>query len=209
MAVEEDVLEDEELEEDEIPEAKEKDKKPSKAKKIIFNILAKVLKTVFVIALIFSIFYVPYLIVRNKDEKVKLTHKNILEEDVYAFPKPQKKKALASFKFPTLRESEEKEFKIKLDDMKTIVTLKLFLGYDEQNQELKEELDKRLLEIIDKINFIIGNKSYRDINTIEKREINLKKELINEINSILYSKDRKENKIEDLYFTQFFITRLK
>jgi len=209
MAVEEDVIEDEDQDLDEVPEEPKEKKKPSKAKKVIFNIIGKVLKIAFVITLIFSIFYVPYIIVKDQDEKVKLVNKNILEEDIYSFPRAKKKKALASFKFPTLREREEKEFKIKLDDMKTIVTVKLFLGYDMQNEDLKKELDKRLLEIIDKINFIIGTKSYRDINTAEKREINLKKELINEINSILYNRDKKENKIEDLYFTQFFITRLK
>lgn len=164
-------------------------------------------KTYFFLLIIisaFAIIYIPIKYDTYAKKKAQTSYQDMYKSDVFKIPEPKKSIALASFKFPAVRESEEKEFKIKLNDQATTVMLSLYLGYPKGNDDLAEELDKRKLELIDKIQLIISTKSYQDIDTAIKRETILKKELINEINSMLT-----EGKIEDIFFTRFFLTRIR
>lgn len=166
------------------------------------KLLSKISFFILIVLCIFAIIYIPYKYDEYAEKKLENTYNSMYKSDVFKVPEPKKSLALATFKFPTARESEEKEFKIDLNDLQTTVSMSLNLAYKKGLDDLAEELDDRKLELIDKIQLIISSKSYKDINTAIKRETVIKKELINEINSMLA-----EGKIQDIYFTRFFVNR--
>ncbi len=151
-----------------------------------------------------AILYIPGMVFEAKEQNDQARLKKVFDDDIFTLPTPLKPMALGVYKFPSLREKEDKEFEIWLNDLSTIIKLSFYIAFDEENSSLADELADRNIEIIDKVQLIIASKTYHDINTAEKREFDLKKELINEINSLLT-----EGKIKDLYFTQFYINRIK
>ncbi len=184
------------------------DKTPSKAdlerkrkRKNLFNTLEVTLVLAISLGVIL---FIPGMIFQAKEESNQTRFKKIFDDDIFTVATPLKPTALRAYKFPSLREKEDKEFEVWLNDLSTVIKLSLYLAYDEDNSSLAEELNDRNIEIIDKVQLIIAAKNYDDLNTANKREFNLKKELINEINSLLI-----EGKIKDLYFTQFYISQIR
>ncbi|GMT50279.1 MAG: hypothetical protein IEMM0008_1818 [bacterium] len=202
------MAEEENIENEESEAGDEQNKPPSKAdlerirkRKNFFNTI----EVIVVLAISLGvILFVPGMIFQAKEKDNQTRLKKIFDDDIFTIPKSLKPAALVAYKFPSPRKEEDKEFEIWLNDLSTIIKLSLYLAYDENNSSLAEELKDRNVEIIDKVQLIIAAKNYDDLNTANKREFNLKKELINEINSLLI-----EGKIKDLYFTQFFISRIK
>ncbi len=164
----------------------------------ILKILKTVEKVVGIIVILFILLYTPFLIygIMQKESKVI-----IQDEDIHKFPKMLKFSEKSVFK--------TKEFNMTLDiapkdDKSVIVKTEIYLAYKKDHSDLGEELEDRKKELEDRIQLIISSKNLYDINSADKREYGLKKELINEINSLL-----EKGVIEDIYFTNFFFIEVK
>jgi flagellar basal body-associated protein FliL len=161
------------------------------------KILIKVEKAVGVIVILFILGYTPFIIYGVIQEKDKI----VIDDNIHKFPKVIKSIEKGIFR--------TKEFNITLDatpedDKSIIVKTEIYLAYKKDHLDLKEELENRKKELEDRIQLIISSKDLYDINSADKREYALKKELINEVNSLL-----DKGKVEDLYFTNFFFTQIK
>ncbi len=195
---EEDFIEDEEsdLEEQETEEVEqpveEVDENAIERKERIKEFLRKVEKDFVVLICIFIVVYAPYLIFKVIDKQKEIP------ADPYIYSISKKidnvKKAVYSID----------EFKLKLDGLAWMIRAQVSMAYDKTNEELAEELEERRLELADKIISIISSKSYYDIDSADKRQFGLKKELINEINSLL-----DKGNVEDLYYIKFLVTEIK
>ncbi|HEO65142.1 MAG TPA: flagellar basal body-associated FliL family protein [Spirochaetes bacterium] len=203
MAEEEDI-ENEENNEDKGDQDKPLSQGDLEKKRKLKNFFNAIEVTIVLAISLAAILFIPGMVFQAKEENSKVRLKKIFDEDIFTLPTPLKPVILDVYKFPNVRQNEDKEFEIWLNDLSTVVKLSFYMAFDEGDSSLADELADRNIEIIDRVQLIIASKTYQDINTAEKREFNLKKELINEINSLLI-----EGKIKDLYFTEFYMNRIK
>jgi len=203
------MVEDNDIKDDDIDEQEEqnKEKKEAKKKSKIGKGLQKTFSQIekpliVILALIVISPLIAYFLTSRKLDKINKEKKMHVKDDVFSFPEEKKNAPQSIIRFFSTG-SRKKEFKIKLDDLSTIITAEIFLAYNQNNRELTEEIDKRKYEIYDRINLIISSKTYYDLNTASARDNHIKKELINEINSFLET-----GKITDIYFGQFYVSRM-
>lgn len=101
-----------------------------------------------------------------------------------------------------------KEFKLPLDknedeSVMTIVQVNLALAYEKDNQQVLDDIIARKAQIEDKIQYVISSKKYDEINSAEKREKDLKRDLLYHLNNLM-----SEESILDVYFSNFVISRV-
>ncbi len=177
------------------------EEKPKRDFSKIINIIEKVIFVLIVIGIIIT---VPLYLIDFKTKKDVINQNSLISQDVYIFPKPKKQEPYGIFRFPSERQNEEKEFQVVLSDLQTLIKFSFYIAVADNTSDVIEEITKRQKEILDKVLYIISTKTYEDVNTIDKREFNLKKEIINEINSIL-----NQGKAKDIYFSLFMVTKQK
>ena len=90
-------------------------------------------------------------------------------------------------------------FVVNLNDPGGKRYLKTTLELESSSKDFSEELQSKMPQIKDAIVMILSSKSLADIQGIDGK-ISLRKALILKINTIL-----KQNKIRNLYFTEFVI----
>ncbi len=172
-------------------EQEEESQQPSRFSGIASKIL---IYTVIAICLVLIQFLIAFLVVEMKGTEpgyveTKKEHKYFEEEGPPAT-------------FPI------KKFRVPLDPrddaphVLTYVQAEIFLAYPREDVKLQQELSDRSAQIADKVQTIISQKMYSDINTSIKREKHLKPEIINAVNEIL-----DEGEILDVYFVNMTIQR--
>jgi len=92
-----------------------------------------------------------------------------------------------------------KTFLVNIGDEEENRFLKTTLTLELDNDDVKDELDKRLAQIRDIILLHLSTKRFADVRTVDGKYI-LREELLDQLNNILIT-----GKIKNVYFTEFIV----